>query len=89
MKIAELFRIDGQVALVTGGASGIGYACAEVLADNGAKVCILDRDATQLKEAKERLAAVSPDVMAQEVDVTDLASMQKAVADVVDRFGRL
>jgi NAD(P)-dependent dehydrogenase (short-subunit alcohol dehydrogenase family) len=89
MKIAELFRIDGQVALVTGGASGIGYACAEVLADNGAKVCILDRDAAKLKEAKKRLTAVSPDVMAQEVDVTDQASMQKAVADVVDRFGRL
>jgi NAD(P)-dependent dehydrogenase (short-subunit alcohol dehydrogenase family) len=38
MKIAELFRVDGQVALVTGGASGIGYACAEVMSDNGAAV---------------------------------------------------
>jgi NAD(P)-dependent dehydrogenase (short-subunit alcohol dehydrogenase family) len=40
MKIVELFRVDGQVALVTGGASGIGYACAEVMAENGATVCI-------------------------------------------------
>ena len=54
MKIAELFRVDGQIALVTGGASGIGYACAEVLADNGASVCILDRDAAKLDEAKSQ-----------------------------------
>jgi NAD(P)-dependent dehydrogenase (short-subunit alcohol dehydrogenase family) len=89
MKIAELFRVDGQVALVTGGASGIGYACAEVLADNGAKVCILDRDTAKLNEAKERLSAKSPNIMAQQTDVTDLDAMQKAVAHVVETFGCL
>ena len=89
MKIAELFRIDGQVALVTGGASGIGHACAEVLADNGAKVCILDRDAGKLQEARERLTLRSPDVIALQADVTDLTAMQQAVANVSDRFGRL
>jgi NAD(P)-dependent dehydrogenase (short-subunit alcohol dehydrogenase family) len=89
MKIPELFRVDGQVALVTGGASGIGYACAEVLADNGAKVCILDRDAAKLDEAKERLSAASPDIMAQQADVTDFASMQKATGHVIEHFGRL
>ena len=56
MKIADLFRVDGQIAIVTGGASGIGYACAQVLADNGAKVCIFDRDAAKLDETKARLA---------------------------------
>jgi len=89
MKIAELFRIDGQVALVTGGASGIGYACAQVLADNGAKVCILDRDEAKLRDAQERLAASSADILAQAADVTDLQSTQKAVAHVVQHFGRL
>ena len=90
MKIAELFRVDGQVALVTGGASGIGYACAEVLADNGAAVCILDRDAAKLEEAKSpAFGEKSPDVMAEQVDVTDRTSMRKAVAHVIDRFRRL
>ena len=89
MKIADLFRVDGQIAIVTGGASGIGYACAQVLADNGAKVCIFDRDAAKLDEAKARLAATSPDVMTEQVDVTDRASMHKAVAQVVGRFRRL
>ncbi len=85
MKIAELFRVDGQVALVTGGASGLGYACAQVLADNGTKVCILDRDAARLNEAKAQLSAVTPDVMAGQ----DGASMRKAAANVIDRFQRL
>ncbi len=64
MKIAELFRVDGQVALITGGASGIGYACAEVMADNGAAVCIFDRDAAKLAEAKSRLGERTASVMA-------------------------
>lgn len=94
MKIKELFRVDGQTALITGGASGIGYACAEVLADNGANVCIVDRDAGKLEEARARLSALSSQVMAQQVmaqeaDVTDLTALRKVVAHVVDTFGRL
>jgi NAD(P)-dependent dehydrogenase (short-subunit alcohol dehydrogenase family) len=89
MKIKELFRVDGQAALVTGGASGIGYACAEVLADNGAKVCILDRDAAKLEETQLRLSTLSASVVSKQVDVTDLAAMRKAVAYVTDAFGRL
>jgi NAD(P)-dependent dehydrogenase (short-subunit alcohol dehydrogenase family) len=89
MKIAELFRVDGQVALVTGGASGIGYACAEVRADNGAIVCIFDRDAAKLTDAEKRLCERSAAVMALQVDVTDRASMRKAVARVLDRFKRI
>jgi NAD(P)-dependent dehydrogenase (short-subunit alcohol dehydrogenase family) len=89
MKIAELFRIDRQAALVTGGASGIGYACAEVLAENGAKVGIIDRDTAALEQAKQRLAAISPNVIALQADVTDLASMQQAVGNLIGLFGRL
>ena len=89
MKIAEIFRVDGQVALVTGGASGIGFACAEVLADNGARICILDRDAAKLAEAKAKLAKTGTEVLAEEADVTSPASMREAVARVVDRFKRL
>jgi NAD(P)-dependent dehydrogenase (short-subunit alcohol dehydrogenase family) len=89
MKIAELFRVDGKTALVTGGASGIGYACAEVLADNGANVSILDRDAVRLGEAKKRLSNLAPEVLALEADVTDHASMRRAVDSVVERYGRL
>jgi NAD(P)-dependent dehydrogenase (short-subunit alcohol dehydrogenase family) len=74
MKIAELFRVDGRAALVTGGASGIGFACAEVLAENGAHVAIIDRDTAKLDEAKKRLSNVSPDVLALQADVIDSAA---------------
>lgn len=89
MKIAELFHVEGLAALVTGGASGIGLACAEVLAANGARVCVLDRDAARLDEAAGRLAKVSADVMTISADVTDSNAMNAAVAAVVARFGRL
>ena len=89
MKIAELFNVGGKVALVTGGASGIGYACAEVLAENGASVCIVDRDRAKLADAIARLAKVSNRVAGEEADATDLAAMQAIVAGVIARFGRL
>jgi len=89
MRIAELFRVDGQIALITGGASGIGYACAEVMADNGAAACIFDRDPARLAEATRRLGERSATVMAKQVDVTDPVSMRNAVAHVVERFKRI
>ena len=49
MKIADLFDVRGQATLVTGGASGIGRAMAEVMIDNGARVAILDRDEAALR----------------------------------------
>ena len=44
MKIAELFDVRGLATIVTGAASGIGYAYAEAMADNGARVAMLDID---------------------------------------------
>lgn len=46
MKTAELFDVRGLVTVVTGAASGIGLAYAEVMADNGARVTLMDRDAS-------------------------------------------
>ena len=48
MKTAELFDVRGLVTIVTGAASGIGLAYAEVMADNGARVTLMDRDASSL-----------------------------------------
>jgi NAD(P)-dependent dehydrogenase (short-subunit alcohol dehydrogenase family) len=60
-----------------------------VMADNGAAVCIFDRDAAKLEEAKKRLGQRSAQVMAEQVDVTDWTAMRKAVAHVVDRLERI
>jgi NAD(P)-dependent dehydrogenase (short-subunit alcohol dehydrogenase family) len=89
MRIAELFNVKDRVAFVTGAASGIGYACAEVLAENGAKVCLVDREAERLERAAERLRATSADVLTLLADATKEMEMAGAVARAIERFGRL
>ncbi|GAA1980283.1 bifunctional aldolase/short-chain dehydrogenase [Catenulispora subtropica] len=71
----------GEVALVTGAASGIGRACAKALLARGAAVVGLDVD--------ERVAAVAkpPDYLGIVADVTDPAALRTAIAQGVDRFG--
>jgi NAD(P)-dependent dehydrogenase (short-subunit alcohol dehydrogenase family) len=83
--LAEVFDVAGRVALVTGGASGLGLAIAKVLANCGARVIIADRDAARLAEASADLPAVEP----ARVDVADPAAVDALVESVVHRYGRL
>ncbi len=80
-----------HVAVVTGGASGIGLAAAQRLAALNLKVCIADRDDERLREAAEALAAVAPggaaDVLAVPTDVGDRASVRHLHETVRSRFG--
>jgi len=77
----------GKTFIVTGGCSGLGRAAAERLAKEGANVMILDRNGD---DAKEVIAAIgSKNVEFAEVDVTNEASVKKAVQATVDKFGRL
>jgi len=78
----------GRVALVTGGASGIGLATAERLLASGWKVAIVDRDEKAL-EAQRRKYAGSADVFIAAIDVSDEAAVQSAVAQVVGALGGL
>lgn len=82
---------NGSVAVITGGASGIGLAAAIVFAKLGLRVCIVDVDDGRLNDAAGRIAAVAPggrdDVMTANVDVSDLAAMSGLAADVQQRFG--
>ena len=81
------FDLTDKVALVTGGARGIGFATARALVARGASVVIVDLEA----EAAARAAAQIHDSRALGIaaDVTDRGAMQRAVADTVERFGRL
>ncbi|WP_334152330.1 SDR family NAD(P)-dependent oxidoreductase [Microbacterium sp.] len=72
-------QLDGLVAIVTGGASGIGAAIAQRLLDDGAQVAVLDRDITN---AGEGFAAFT-------ADISDRASVDAAVAAVAEQFGRI
>jgi len=77
--------LRGRVAVVTGGAQGIGLAIVERLAASGARVVVLDRDG----EAAQRAAAEVEGASAATVDVTDSAGVDAAVAEVVAREGGL
>ena len=78
--------LNNKVALVTGGASGLGRAIVERFLDEGAHVAILDRS----RERSEEMAARLGDRIATIVgDVTSLPDNQRAVAETVKRFGGL
>ena len=75
----------GKVALITGGARGIGAATADRLIERGARVVLVDADADALNELVERLGAGRASALV--ADVTELADMEAAVAHAVSRFG--
>lgn len=78
-------RFKGQVAIVTGGASGVGREVAARLTQEGAKVVLWDLNADALAEAKAATGAVD----AVELDVTDADAVQAAAASVADMLGRV
>ncbi|HYL59754.1 MAG TPA: 3-(cis-5,6-dihydroxycyclohexa-1,3-dien-1-yl)propanoate dehydrogenase, partial [Candidatus Acidoferrales bacterium] len=78
--------LEGKVALVTGGASGLGRAIVERFIEEGARVAVLDRSRERSDELATRLGA---NVAAVVGDVTALADNRRAVAEAVARFGRL
>ncbi len=83
-------RFPGRRALITGGASGLGLAAAELLAARGWHLALLDRDEPRLASAAEALRALgSPHCEAFAVDVTDEAAVKFAVDAFAGRLGGL
>lgn len=80
-----------SVAVITGGAAGIGFAAAARFASLGLKVCIADKGKDRLSKAALRLAALAPDgasnIMTQETDVSNINELQKLKSLVLERFG--
>src|SRR5262249_34913634 len=77
----------GKTALVTGGAMGIGAAVAELLAERGANVAILDRAAEEAEALAKRLTASGGRAIAISTDVAVGDAVKAAVARTVDAFG--
>jgi NAD(P)-dependent dehydrogenase (short-subunit alcohol dehydrogenase family) len=82
----SLYDLNGKVALVTGGARGIGFETARQMHLRGASVAVLDLSAEQAREAAER---IGPRAIGIGADVTDQNAMFAAVAEVVEKLGGL
>jgi NAD(P)-dependent dehydrogenase (short-subunit alcohol dehydrogenase family) len=82
-------RVDGRVAIVTGGASGIGRGCALRLAEEGANVAVTDIQDEMGEKVVAEISAAGPDALYLRHDVTEEAAWIDVVGRVVERFGRL
>jgi NAD(P)-dependent dehydrogenase (short-subunit alcohol dehydrogenase family) len=88
--IEDLFGLNGRVAIVTGGAKGIGMFYSEALADAGANVVVADVDPKAVAETTDRLSESYPDrILGVDLDVTSRDSIQAMVRKTDERWGRL
>jgi NAD(P)-dependent dehydrogenase (short-subunit alcohol dehydrogenase family) len=85
----ERLRLDGKVAFVTGGAQGIGYCCAEALAEAGARIVIGDRDADAIGAAIESLATKGYAIDGVVLDVTKSADVTRVADQLAASAGRI
>src|SRR5437868_3802237 len=81
-------QVDGKIALVTGGASGIGAACAETLAREGATVVISDIDEPGGSALAAKIGAAGGSAIYLQHDVTDEVQWQRVMAEIEPRYGR-
>lgn len=82
-------HVDGKVAVITGGSSGIGRGIALASARAGMTVVVTGRSATHLEETRQLFADLGLEVQAMAVDVTDLAAMRAAADEIDHRYGHI
>jgi NAD(P)-dependent dehydrogenase (short-subunit alcohol dehydrogenase family) len=85
----DMSDLENKVAYVTGAASGIGRATARALAREGARLMIVDANATGLEEVRAELADGGADVAKSVIDIADPEAVTRSIEATVARFGRL
>jgi NAD(P)-dependent dehydrogenase (short-subunit alcohol dehydrogenase family) len=89
MHVADLFRLDGKVAVVTGGSRGLGLWMAEGLAEAGADVLLCARKIGPCEEAAKAIAEIGVRSLAVACDVTDPDAVTALVERAVAEFGKI
>ena len=86
--IEKLFRMDGRVVVVNGGAGRIGSQMCLAIADAGAKVVVLDLDQQRATDVAEKIASSGGQAIGIGADSTDQSSLDSALAQTTDSFGK-
>jgi NAD(P)-dependent dehydrogenase (short-subunit alcohol dehydrogenase family) len=89
MPVLDTFRLDGKVALVTGGSRGLGLQIAEALGEAGSSVAITARRAAGLVEAVQHLTEMGITADSAVCDISRNDQVESAVQSVLDRFGQI
>lgn len=87
--LEKMFDVRGKSVIVTGGASGIGRAYAEIMAEGGARVCIFDLDPKGLESTLAEIRAAGGDAWGIVLDVGDRPAMAAAFDQVAEKHGRI
>jgi 2-deoxy-D-gluconate 3-dehydrogenase len=87
--LVQLTSLEGRVAVVTGAAQGFGFACADRLAEAGARVLLADTNAERLSEAADVLQQRGPGATYQLTDVTDPGSVDGMIGAAIRSYGQV
>ena len=87
--LAEMFRLDGKVAIITGSGKGIGQEIGITFAEAGARVVFTARTESDVRANAERAKALGVQALAFPCDVRDDGQLQTLVARTVEAFGRI
>ena len=82
-------RLENKVAIITGGNSGIGEACALLFAKEGAKVVITARREAQLEEVAAKVREAGGDVLAVRTDISNSEDVKKMIDKTIEAYGKL
>ena len=88
MGVLDSFRLDGQVALVTGGSRGLGLQIATGLGEAGAAIAITARREEGLADAVQQLEAQRIKAMSTRCDISNNDQVEAAVRQILDQFGQ-
>lgn len=87
--MADLFRLDGRIAIVTGAGRGLGSAMAEGLAEYGAAVAVADIDIDAARAIADKIVESGGKAIPVKVNVTDSASVDEMVKACLDEYGTI